>query len=129
MANNEALLFLIGLPLAISMFASMLNGGVVSTIFITVAALVVAIAAAIAAQALGSGASGSILGTGIELPDIKDFSLKLIFSSTFLGALYLGNVIGGITLILSVPLGIGLIIFGVLTTLYTLGLYSILAGD
>jgi hypothetical protein len=110
---------LIGLPLVCAVFAVLLNNNAFGLVFATIGSL----AAAVATTAAISVAGGiQIFGSGV---DIKDFSIKLTFVTTFLTVFYASNIILGLNLIISIPMGFGLIITGVLTTMYVFGMFGI----
>jgi hypothetical protein len=113
---------LVLVPLSMAVFAVLFNSGIVASIFATIGSLAAAIAATAAIQAVGGI---QILGSG---GDIKDFSIKLTFVTTFLTVFYGSNVILGLNLFLSVPWGFGIIMLGVFTTMYVMGMFGITAG-
>jgi hypothetical protein len=122
MANSSDM-GLISLPLALAIFAALLNDGTALSVFASIGAL----AAAVAVTAVLATVGGiQIFGSGVE---IKDFSLKLTFVTTFLTVFYTSNILIGLNLILAVPLGLGLIIFGLLTTLFVLGMFGMVSGS
>lgn len=114
---------LLGLPIVCAVFAVLLqaNGGLV-LIFATITSLAIAIVATAAIDTLGGV---QIFGSGV---DIGDFSVKLTFVTTFLTVFYTSNLIGGLNLIASLPWGLGLIIFGSLTTMYVFGMFGLTSG-
>jgi hypothetical protein len=114
---------LIGFPIAASVFSTLLSLGAVNLVFITMAAFIVS-AAVTGFVALTSGVSFYVFGSGFTLPDQKDWSLKFIFTLTFLSSFYASNVIGGLSLILSMPLGIGLVLTGIFSTMFVFGLFG-----
>ena len=109
---------LIGLPLAAAIFAVIINNDPTIVIFAAIGSLAVAIAATAVVQAVGGI---KILGSGI---DIKDWTLKMTFVTTFLTVFYTSNLLIGLNTIMSIPLGIGAIIFGVFTTMYVFGMFG-----
>ena len=113
---------LIGLPLALAIFAVLYNNGIVTSIFATITSLVVAIAATATISIVGGF---QIFGSGV---DVKDFSIKLTFVTTFLTVFFASNIVAGINLFLSIPWGFGLILIGVLTTMYVMGMFGITSG-
>jgi hypothetical protein len=114
---------LIGFPIAASVFSTLLSLGAVNVVFITIAAFAIS-AAVTGLLALTSGVSFQVFGTGVTLPDQKDWSLKFIFTLSFLSSFYASNVIGGLSLILSMPLGIGLVLTGIFSTMFVFGLFG-----
>lgn len=114
---------LIGFPIAASVFSTLLSVGAVTVVFITIAAFIIS-GAVVGIMALTSGASFSIFGSGVTLPDQKDWSLKFVFTLTFLSSFYASNVIGGLGLILAMPLGIGIVLTGIFSTMFVFGLFG-----
>ena len=117
-------LTLIGIPLGISILAVLIQeNAALLLIFTTVAAFGIAIAATAITSALGSV---QIFGSGV---DLKDWSLNFIFTTTFLTGFYLSNIVAGLNIILTMPLGFGILIFGVLSTMYVLGMFEYVASE
>jgi len=119
---NENDMFLVGFPLAMAIFAALLNDGAILSIFAAIGSLATALAAA-AAISIAGGIQ--LFGSGVE---IKDFTIKLTFITTFLTAFFASNVLIGLNLILAMPLGIGIIFFGVLATLYVFGMFGMVGN-
>lgn len=118
---NKSDMTLIGVPIAAAVFATLLQSGAVLTIFAAIGSLA---AAVLAASVIGSVGNISILGSGVN---IDGWTIKMTFVTVFLTVFYASNVIGGLNLIISMPIGIGIIIFGALTTMYVLGMFGISA--
>jgi hypothetical protein len=126
--TNSQDLALLGLPIMVAIFCTILVYGSTTLIFITVASLVVAGAVVIVVNAIG-GLEISILGTGYTLPDPGDWGLRFMFIIAFLPIFYASNVATGLNLILGFPYGIGVLLIGVLSTMFVLGLFSITSGS
>jgi hypothetical protein len=119
---------LLGLPIIIAVFATILVYGASTLIFVTIASVVVASAMVVVVNALG-GLQISILGTGYTLPDPNDWGLRFMFIIAFLPIFYTSNVVAGLDLMLSFPYGLGIILTGVLSTMFVFGLFSITSGS
>lgn len=119
---------LIGLPVAAATFATLLTSmGPTLILFIGIGAIAVAFVAAGIAQLL-SGASFSILGTGLTLPQVTGWSLRFLFTTTFLTAYYAANLISGLNVLGGMPYYFGVLIVGVLSTMFIFGVFSMSSG-
>ncbi len=123
MGNSDAL-GLIALPIAMAVFLTLLNESLGPTllIFTSVASFIIAVSVSAITSVVGAV---EIFGSGV---DMKDWSLNFVFVTTYLAAFYGTNVVAGLGLILSVPFGIGIVVLGVLSSMFVFGMVQYISG-
>lgn len=119
---------LIGLPISITAFGTLLSSnGIGNLVIISLASIALAVVLAGISQYL-SGAEISIFGTGIKLPDITGWWLRFMFIGAFLGTFYTGNILAGLSLYSSMPYFIGAILVTVLSGMFIFGIMAFSSG-
>lgn len=119
---------LLGLPIIAATFLTLLLNGVSNLVFISIGAIALAAVAAGLSQIL-SGASFQIFGTGVTFPEMTGWFLRFLFTTTFLTTYYTANILTGINLILEMPFYLGVLIVGVLSSMFVWGLFTYSSSD
>jgi hypothetical protein len=115
MASSNDAAFIVT-PIAIAIFAVLYNNGLLTSIFVTVGSLALAIS-------LGLASSVVVVDTGLNA-----FGSRLTFITTFTTGVFIGNILSGLDLYLSIPWGFGIIMVGVFSTMFALGIFGLVSG-